>query len=175
MKFGHEDVLHKYKFNFIITCSEYSVWTDVLRTTLQLHVMLKNGVLLHLRMLPWAKSQGVVNSIVSAPDPSVYLNADLDPNTDPRSKTNAYPDPSQTLPSQKVDFDIKNIPMYFMKVICQQIYLLSTKVKKSILKCWKSGFFVNFQAPGSGSAFPTRIRIGIQESHSNADPKPKHR
>ncbi len=40
-KFGHEDVLHKYKFIFIITCSEYSVYTDVryLELLLQLHVL----------------------------------------------------------------------------------------------------------------------------------------
>ncbi len=32
-----------------------------------------------------------------------------DPNPDPSSQTNVDPDPGQTLPSQKVDFDRKNI------------------------------------------------------------------
>jgi len=38
------------------------------------------------------------------PDPAFYLNADPDPG----SQTNADPDPGQTLPSQKLNFCMKN-------------------------------------------------------------------
>jgi hypothetical protein len=43
--------------------------------------------------------------ITADPDPSFYPSADPDPG----SQTNADPYPGQTLPSQKVDFDMKNI------------------------------------------------------------------
>ncbi len=41
------------------------------------------------------------------PGPAFYLNVDPDPDPDPGSTTNV--DPGQTLPSQKVGFDMKNI------------------------------------------------------------------
>jgi hypothetical protein len=39
-------------------------------------------------------------------------------------------------------------------------------------KLQKPGNQVNFHAPGSGSAFPIRIRI--QDSQMNKDPDPQH-
>jgi hypothetical protein len=67
------------------------------------------------------------------PDLAFYINAGRV--SDPGSKTNADPDSDQTLPSQKVSI---------LQKAGNQVYLL---------------IFVNFLAPGSGSAFPIRIRI----------------
>ncbi len=56
---------------------------------------------------------------------------------------------------QKLDFDLENI----LCVGVPTSYVL---------------ILVNFLAPGSGSVFPIRIWMQMQENQINADPDPKH-
>jgi hypothetical protein len=76
---------------------------------------------------------------------SIGLDANPDPvnlNPDPECQTNADQDPNhgQTLPLQKLDFDMKNILMW---VICHKN--IPTYVgTKAILKGLKSGLFFYF-------------------------------
>ncbi len=105
------------------------------------------------------------------PDPAFNLNAD------PGSQTNADPCASRSgswydlaVTKRKI-FDMKNI-LYLGTVICHKTYLRRYKCYFERLE-FRLIFFVQFSqvfflAPGSGSAFPLRVRI--QESQINADP-----
>ncbi len=89
------------------------------------------------------------------PSPAFYLN--LDP----------YLDPGQTLKSQKLEFDMKNIPEVGDRS--------KTYLQKSFRKAGNQVYLlilINFHAPGSGSAF--LICIQIQDSQTNADPPRIH-
>jgi hypothetical protein len=72
--------------------------------------------------------------------------------------TNPDPNPGQALELQKVEFYMEHI----LKVGNKSKNLVHTKVPNKAFK---------FHAPGSGTAFPIRIRI--QDNKINADPDPQ--
>jgi hypothetical protein len=81
-------------------------------------------------------------------------------------RLHADPDSGQALKSQKVEF------LHEKYTEGQESHLRSYK---SLLKGRNQvplKILVNFHAPGSGSAFPIRIRI--QDSRMNADPHPQY-
>jgi hypothetical protein len=80
----------------------------------------------------------------------------------------ADPDLDQTSESQKADFLHEK---YTFSTVCKRSKNIPTKVQKRFRKeeiqfCLY--ILANFHAPGTGSAFPVRIRI--QDSKMNADP-----
>ncbi len=85
-----------------------------------------------------------------------------------------YPDPSHTVPPQKIGFDMKIMVLYEGVVMCHKTYQRTTYVKRPFRKAVNQ--ISIFFTPGSRSAFP--IRIPMQESKSinadHADPDPKH-
>ncbi len=62
---------------------------------------------------------------------------------------------------KKLDFDMKNI-------LCHKTYLRRYRIYFEGLESGVLLHLVNFLAPKSGSAFPIRIQIQIQESQINA-------
>ncbi len=96
-----------------------------------------------------------------------FIGFNAEPGPDTRNQTTADPDPGQTLPSTKSWIFTRKIYLKLLIVQKKQ----PTKLRKPF---WKAGYqvylIVYFHAPGSGSAFPTRI----QDSQINANPDPQH-
>jgi hypothetical protein len=92
-----------------------------------------------------------------------YIIADLDPDSDLGSHTNADPDPGRTLKSHKVEFlTLKNN----LKTYPRRCQILFARQETGFI----SKFWSVSMTPGSGFAFPIRIRIRIP----NTDPDPQH-
>ncbi len=105
------------------------------------------------------------------PNPAFYLNADSDPGSQINKDSCGFG------PGSWSDFKVTKSLIYNLLKVGNRSKNITYEGSKAFSNGRKPGFFVNFcllpcHAPGSGSAFPIRIRT--QDSQMRTDPDPQH-